>query len=104
MVTISNDGWFGTSIGPHQHFQMVRMRAQETGREVIRATNNGISAIIDVHGKVREQAPSFQRLVMRTTAHAYTGCTPYMVAGNWPVLAACALLLLTGWRRRDKAA
>ncbi|MCD6061507.1 MAG: lnt [Moraxellaceae bacterium] len=103
LATISNDGWFGTSIGPHQHFQMVRMRARETGREVIRATNNGISAIIDVDGKVREQAPSFQRLVMRTTAHAYQGMTPYMVLGNWPALAACAVLLLVGWKRRGTA-
>ncbi|MDF3030299.1 MAG: lnt [Moraxellaceae bacterium] len=103
LATISNDGWFGTSIGPHQHFQMVRMRARETGREVIRATNNGISAIIDVDGRVREQAPSFQRLVMRTTAHAYQGMTPYMVLGNWPALAACVVLLLVGWKRRETA-
>lgn len=104
LATISNDGWFGTSIGPHQHFQMVRMRAKETGREVIRATNNGISALIDVDGKVREQAPQFQRLVMRTTAHAYAGLTPFMVTGNWPVLAGCMLLLLIGWQRRERTA
>lgn len=103
LTTISNDGWFGKSIGPHQHFQMVRMRALETGREVIRATNNGISAIIDARGKVRERAPQFQRLVLRATAHGYAGLTPYVVIGNLPVLAACGLLLLLGWRRREPA-
>lgn len=101
LATISNDGWFGRSIGPHQHFQMVRMRARETGREVIRATNNGISAIIDAKGNVRERAPQFQRLVLRAQVAGYRGLTPYMVLGNLPALAACALLLVVGWRRRD---
>lgn len=102
LTTISNDGWFGQSIGPHQHFEMVRMRALETGREVIRATNNGISAIIDVHGKVREHAPQFQRLVLRADVHAYRGATPYVVLGNLPVLILCALLLGLGWRAARK--
>lgn len=102
LATISNDGWFGGSIGPHQHFEMVRMRAVETGREVIRATNNGISAIIDVHGKVREHAPQFQRLVLRASVNGYHGLTPYMSLGNMPVLVACVLLLAMGWRLRQK--
>jgi apolipoprotein N-acyltransferase len=101
LATISNDGWFGGSIGPHQHFQMVRMRAVENGREIIRATNNGISAIIDAQGRVRERAPQFQRLVLRAQVNAYRGLTPYMVVGNLPALVACALLLLLGaWRRK----
>ncbi|MES2918092.1 MAG: apolipoprotein N-acyltransferase [Pseudomonadota bacterium] len=101
LTTISNDGWFGRSIGPHQHFQMVRMRALENGREVIRATNNGISAIIDSRGRVREQAPSFQRLVLRADVHGYRGLTPFMVVGSVPVLAACALLLVLARRRKE---
>lgn len=93
LVTISNDGWFGHSIGPHQHFQMVRMRALENGREILRATNNGISALIGSRGEVKLQAPQFQRLVLRTTAQGYQGHTPYMLWGNKPVLLACGLLL-----------
>lgn len=100
LATISNDGWFGGSIGPHQHFQMVRMRAVETGREVIRATNNGISAIIRADGSVQEHAPQFQRLVLRATAQPREGLTPYVVMGNWPVLVIMALMLLIGWRRK----
>ncbi|MGH8494221.1 MAG: apolipoprotein N-acyltransferase, partial [Moraxellaceae bacterium] len=103
LVTISNDGWFGHSIGPHQHFEMVRMRALESGREVIRATNNGISAIIDVHGQVRSVAPQFQRLVLRTEVRGYQGLTPYVVLGNWPVLAGVVLMLLLGYLRKVKA-
>lgn len=99
LATISNDGWFGGSIGPHQHFQMVRMRALETGREVIRATNNGISAIIAADGRVRERAPQFERLVLRAEVQAYRGTTPYVVLGNAPVLLLMAGLLALGWRR-----
>ncbi len=100
LATISNDGWFGTSSGPHQHFEMVRMRAKETGREVIRATNNGISAIIDVNGKVRESAPQFERLVLRANVNGYHGLTPYVAVGNLPALAGCGVLLLFSLSRR----
>lgn len=103
LTTISNDGWFGGSSGPHQHFEMVRMRAKETGREVIRATNNGISAIIDSQGKVREHAPQFKRLVLRATANAYQGMTPYVLLGNTPILLISAVLLALGWRKRKAA-
>ena len=99
LTTISNDGWFGGSIGPHQHFQMVRMRAQETGREVIRATNNGISAIIKADGSVQDIAPQFQRLVLRATAHARSGMTPYVLMGNWPVLAILIVLMALALRQ-----
>ncbi|HET8730698.1 MAG TPA: apolipoprotein N-acyltransferase [Moraxellaceae bacterium] len=102
LATISNDGWFGATMGPHQHFQMVRMRALENGREVIRATNNGISAIIDTRGHVREEAPQFQRLVLRANVHGYRGLTPFMIVGSVPTLAACALLLVIS-RRRGRA-
>lgn len=100
LTTISNDGWFGATMGPHQHFQMVRMRALENGREVIRATNNGISAIIDARGRVREQAPQFQRLVLRADVNGHRGLTPFMMAGSLPVLLACLALLVAAWRRR----
>lgn len=99
LTTISNDGWFGGSIGPHQHFQMVRMRAQETGREVIRATNNGISAIIKADGSVQDIAPQFKRLVLRATAHARNGMTPYVLMGNWPVLGILVVLLALALRQ-----
>jgi apolipoprotein N-acyltransferase len=101
LATISNDGWFGASIGPHQHFDMVRMRAVETGREIIRSTNNGISAIIDSHGKVRTRAPQFKRLVLRGDVNGYHGLTPYVAMGNAPVLYLGGFLLLLGWRQKS---
>ena len=52
LVNLTNDAWFGTSAGPYQHFQMVRMRAVENRRTVLRAANTGISAIVDPEGRV----------------------------------------------------
>jgi apolipoprotein N-acyltransferase len=87
IVTISNDSWFGHSIGPHQHMQMVRMRALENGRYVLRATNNGITAIVAPTGAVTEQAPQFQALVLEGRFSGMKGVTPYGSWGDWPVLA-----------------
>ncbi|HEY9036344.1 MAG TPA: apolipoprotein N-acyltransferase [Pseudomonadales bacterium] len=99
IVTISNDTWFGTSIGPHQHLEMARLRALETGRPVVRATNNGITALIDHHGTITAQLPSFQSGVLTGTVRPTTGQTLFDVWGSWPVVILCVLLLA---RRRDQ--
>ena len=77
IVTISNDSWFGHSIGPHQHLQMVRMRALENGRYVLRATNNGITAIVAPTGSVVAQVPQFEPVVLDGTFSGMSGATPY---------------------------
>ena len=61
IIAVSEDGWFGDSLGPHQHLDIARMRAIETGRYVLRATTSGISAIIDNNGNVIKQAPRFKK-------------------------------------------
>jgi apolipoprotein N-acyltransferase len=95
LINVSNDGWFGDSAAPHQHLQMARMRARETGRYLLRATNSGISAIIDPEGRVRARAPQFKPHVLTGTITLFTGQTPYSRWGNWPLilLAMCAILL-----------
>lgn len=52
LVNVTNDGWFGLSSGPHQHFAMVRMRSVEQGKPLVRAANTGISAIVDSYGRI----------------------------------------------------
>jgi len=86
IVTISNDSWFGRSIGPHQHLQMARMRALENGRYVLRATNNGITAIVAPGGAVSAEVPQFEPTVLDGTFSGMKGVTPYGAAGDVPVL------------------
>jgi apolipoprotein N-acyltransferase len=64
LVNVSNDGWFGDSLAPHQHLEIARMRARETGRYLLRATNTGISAIIDERGRVVQRSPQFEVAVL----------------------------------------
>ncbi len=105
LVTISNDAWFGGSHGPWQHFEMVRMRALETGRYFLSGTNNGISAIVDPQGKVVTEAPQFRQAVLRGQVSAMVGLTPWLVVGNQLVigLSLAFLSLLAGlglWQSR----
>lgn len=93
MLTISNDSWFGRSIGPLQHLQMARMRALENGRYLVRGTNNGVSAIINEQGKVVAQSAQFERLTLTGEAQVMMGATPFSRIGSTPVIVLCALLL-----------
>lgn len=86
LITISNDGWFGTSFGPWQHLQIAQFRAKESGRYVIRATNTGITAFINEKGEIESQAPQFERTTLTAEAKAFTGNTPYVNWGYWPTL------------------
>ena len=93
MITISNDSWFGASIGPIQHLQMARMRALENGRYLIRATNNGISAIIDERGKLVVSSPQFERINLEGEVQVMLGATPFSRIGSTPIVILCGLLL-----------
>jgi apolipoprotein N-acyltransferase len=94
LLTISNDTWFGASIGPLQHLQMARMRAKETGRAMIRGTNNGVSALIDADGSILKQSRQFQREVLRGDVSIYTGDTLVSRYGHRPLLGLCLTLLV----------
>ena len=100
LITISNDAWFGTSAGPLQHFQMARMRALETGRWLLRGTNNGVTAVIDDHGKVVDALPQFERDVLLSQYQPRQGTTPFMITGVWPWLVLAVILLVAGARFR----
>ncbi|MDN6275071.1 MAG: apolipoprotein N-acyltransferase [Psychrobacter sp.] len=100
LLTISNDAWFGKSAGPLQHLQMVQMRALENGRWFMRATNTGVTAIIDHKGHIVERAPQFERMVLRGDIQAREGQTPFTRFGNYPILFTIALLLLLSYLGR----
>ena len=93
LVTISNDSWFGRSIGPLQHLQMARMRALENGRYMLRGTNNGVSAIIDHRGQLVAQTPQFVTTTLYGEAEVMLGRTPFSSLGSTVILAGCGLAL-----------
>lgn len=95
LVTISNDSWFGRSIGPLQHLQIARMRALENGRYLLRGTNNGVTAVIDDRGHIVARADQFVETTLRADAQVMMGNTPFGIFGSTPLLLACAALLLS---------
>jgi apolipoprotein N-acyltransferase len=101
LVNMSNLGWFGDSHALSQHLQISRMRALETGRPMLRATNTGVTALIDHRGQVLARLPNLQAGVIDTQVQATAGLTPYARLGNLPVLLLAAGLLATslGLRR-----
>jgi len=96
LINVSNDAWFGDSLAPHQHLEFARLRALETGRWLVRATNTGLSAIIDARGRVRARLPLFERGVLTGTIEARVGETPFVRFGSQLVLGIAVLLLLSG--------
>lgn len=96
IVNVSNDTWFADSIAPHQHLQNARMRSLETGRYTMRATNNGMTAIIDPAGIVIKQAEQFKTTVLKAQVQGMQGATPYVNIGDAPVLFTLLVLVMTG--------
>ncbi len=93
LVNVSNDAWFGDSAAPHQHMQMARMRALETGRFMLRATNTGVTAIIDEKGRIVSSSPQFTAVSLTGEVRLFAGHTPYSKFGNYPVMSYCLLIL-----------
>jgi len=102
LVNASNDAWYGDSLAAHQHLQMSQVRALETGRMMLRATNTGATAIINPHGEVIAEAPQFSSTALTGKAQGYVGTTPYVRLGNWPVISLIFLVLGVLWARKKK--
>jgi len=103
LVNVTNDAWYGRSIGPWQHDQIAAMRAKETGRPMLRATNTGITSVIDADGSVRVRLPWFRRGLLETLVTGRTGETPFMRWGNAMAALAAATVLAAAFalgRRR----
>lgn len=108
LVLLTNDAWYGPSFGGAQHFALGRLRAVETGRWLLRAGNDGITASIDPYGRVVAQIPPHREGYLLAPFALRQGLTPYARLGDWAVGLALTLLLLglilrvraPGWRNR----
>ena len=99
IITISNDAWFGSSIGPWQHMQIARMRALETGRFVIRATNNGVTAVVQPDGTIQSSLAQNSREVLAAEVDLKKGTTPYQRWGHAWLILLCAVAVVLLWLR-----
>ena len=86
LVNLSNVAWFGDSLAPAQHLQIAQMRALETGRMMLRATNTGMTAIIGADGLIQSVLQPFSRAALHGEVRGHIGATPYVLWGNWPVI------------------
>jgi apolipoprotein N-acyltransferase len=104
LLNISNMAWFGASLAADQHAQMSQMRAMETARWMLRATNTGATAAIDEKGKIVRALPAFIRGSLEVEAQPLTGSTPYSQWRDTPILMILAICLLSAGILRRKAA
>ncbi|MEZ4339593.1 MAG: apolipoprotein N-acyltransferase [Sandaracinaceae bacterium] len=84
LVNVTNDAWFGDTQEPWVHLALAEMRAVEHHRYLIRATNTGVSAIIDPLGRVTEHSEVFERASLRGEVRMMEGHSVYRTTGNWP--------------------
>ncbi|PID46213.1 MAG: apolipoprotein N-acyltransferase [Proteobacteria bacterium] len=94
LVNVTNDGWFSGSVEPYQHMQIARFRALEAGRYLLRATNTGVTGIVNHRGEILHTMPAYQQGVVSGDMMILTGSTPYVRFGNVLVVFGTVLLLL----------
>jgi apolipoprotein N-acyltransferase len=100
LLNVSNDAWFGRSLAADQHLQFSQMRALETGRWMLRATNTGVTAAIDEQGRVTGMLPQFTQGSLKAAPVPRGGATPFVRWGNAAALALLAALLAAALLRR----
>jgi apolipoprotein N-acyltransferase len=108
LVNVTNDAWFGHGSARYLHFQIARMRAIEAQRFMLRAANDGISAVVGPRGEVVAEAPGFKQHVLRSEVIPRTGMPPYALMGNWLVISLASLGVAIGYwvarRKRERVA
>jgi apolipoprotein N-acyltransferase len=100
MINVTNDGWFGNSSGPYQHFQQARVRAIEEGLPLVRAANTGISAVVDPLGRIIEKLPLGAEGVVDARLPQPIAPPPYTRTGDMPAAMMIAISLLLLLHRR----
>lgn len=93
LANFTNDAWYGNSWASEQHLQISQMRAMETGRMMLRATNTGITAVVNANGIVEGQLPEFVTADLTIKVQGRSGSTPYVVVGNVAAILWAVLLL-----------
>ena len=103
LVNVTNDAWYGHSHAAEQHNQIAQLRALETGRIMLRATNTGVTSIIGADGEVLQKIPQHQEGVLLGMAQGYAGITPYVRWGNAAILMLTTMMLVLafGLSRRN---
>ncbi len=104
LVNVSNVAWFGRSLAPRQHLQISRARAMETGRTMLRATNTGVTGVIDPRGELVAAAPEFATATVTHQVQGYRGATPYVRWGNYGALLLCVALIVGAGTARWRSA
>jgi apolipoprotein N-acyltransferase len=97
LVNVTNDAWYGRSLAAEQHEQIAGMRALETARPMLRATNTGITSIIDHHGAEIARLPWFTRGVLEGSIAGRSGATPYVRFGDALAVGAALLVAAMAW-------
>jgi len=104
MLNLSNLAWYGDSFAQPQHLQIARVRALETGRPMLRATNTGMTAVVAPDGSLSAVLPAFERGVLKAEVRGYTGLTPYARWGDRAALGLALLAVAAALRARRGAA
>ncbi len=94
LANFTNDAWWGRSLASRQHLQISQMRSLETSRSMLRATNTGVTAVIDHRGRVQAVAPEFETTVIDAQVWGHTGATPYVRWGNYAFLVVAAAMVV----------
>jgi apolipoprotein N-acyltransferase len=103
LLNLTNDGWFGASAGPYQHFQQARVRAIEEGLPLVRAANTGISAVVDPLGRIVKSLPLGTEGVLDAPLPQAIAPTPYARVGDGPFGVMVGLAFLLVLRARGRA-
>ncbi len=99
LANLTNDGWFDGSAMAAQHVQYSQARALESGRDLVRATNTGVSAFINHKGEITKTFPPQKQGILTGKITIRTGATPYATHGDAPALLIALLILITAFAR-----
>ena len=101
-INLTNLAWFGDSQAPEQQLRLAQLRSLETGIPTLRATNTGVTAIINHEGQILAEFPNFKQGVLSGQVQPHSGLTPFVKWGNMPILLLSLGLLVLGWRQTKK--